>query len=319
MLDLDREQLRKTYQLCRTGFLFLAISLVPACIWAVLLMIGMLGDRRSGHLARRARRGTTGSSRSASGAAWWARCCSGAGGTTRAGSAGRGFLLCMCLVDLVLWFLDRGDGPGAGRGKLVPVEPRPGPGLGGVRPDGEPLRRLPGPSRARARPKTRPSRPARWPRPGRSIWMLRFCEQTNWDAGWPLQRRNVRHPGLAALPRLRAHLDDHPDPGDGPDHRRGPPVEPGARRDGARGPGPRAAPPPVRVSVPPGASISATSLRSHGAVSSRFSPESDRARVEPLTQLAGSIAAPLEPRRHPAGSSSRSDLGSGKWTFSSRT
>ena len=20
--------------------------------------------------------------------------------------------------------------------------------------------------------------------------MLRFCEQTNWDAGWPLQRRN---------------------------------------------------------------------------------------------------------------------------------
>ena len=33
MLDLDREQLRKTYQLCRTGFVFLAIALVPTCIW----------------------------------------------------------------------------------------------------------------------------------------------------------------------------------------------------------------------------------------------------------------------------------------------
>src|SRR4051812_23760111 len=46
MHDLDREQLRKTYQLCRTSFLFLAIALIPASIWAVLLMIGMLGDHR---------------------------------------------------------------------------------------------------------------------------------------------------------------------------------------------------------------------------------------------------------------------------------
>src|SRR3954452_17866740 len=46
MLDIDREQLRKTYELCRTGFLFLAIDLVPTSIWAVMVMVGMLGDHR---------------------------------------------------------------------------------------------------------------------------------------------------------------------------------------------------------------------------------------------------------------------------------
>ena len=31
MFDLEREQLRKTYQLCRLGFGFIAVALVLAC------------------------------------------------------------------------------------------------------------------------------------------------------------------------------------------------------------------------------------------------------------------------------------------------
>ena len=44
MIDLEREHLRKTYQLCRTGFFFLAVALVPASVIALLAMVGLLGD-----------------------------------------------------------------------------------------------------------------------------------------------------------------------------------------------------------------------------------------------------------------------------------
>src|SRR5262245_40690593 len=45
MIDLEREHLRKTYQLCRTSFFFLAAALVPASIMSLLAMVGLLGDR----------------------------------------------------------------------------------------------------------------------------------------------------------------------------------------------------------------------------------------------------------------------------------
>jgi hypothetical protein len=188
MLDLDREQLRKTYQLCRTGFLLLAIALIPACIWAALLMVGMLGDRRFfiwlnqlpwndwiftlsvwGSLV-----GTTLLWGRWDHTSWQRRC---------------GLLLCMCLVDLVLWFLDRGDGPGLGEGSWF--RSNLGQALGWAEfalmasLSGDYLVHL-GLGQADDSAKSTRSLAAT----GAVIWMLRFCEQTNWDAGWPLQRRN---------------------------------------------------------------------------------------------------------------------------------
>ena len=46
MFELERDQIRKTYQLCRIGFFLLTVSLVPACILSLLAMIGLLGDRQ---------------------------------------------------------------------------------------------------------------------------------------------------------------------------------------------------------------------------------------------------------------------------------
>ena len=187
MIDLDREQLRKTYQLCRTGFLFLAISLIPACIWAVLLMIGMLGDRRLAIWLSQS--------------PWndWIFTISVWGslvGTTllwgrwdnTSWQRRSGLLLCMCLVDLVLWFLDRGDGPGLGEGSWF--RQNLGQALGWAEfalmasLSGDYLVHL-GLSQAEDSAKSTRSLAAT----GAVIWMLRFCEQTNWDAGWPLQRR----------------------------------------------------------------------------------------------------------------------------------
>ena len=40
MFDIEREQLRKTYQLCRLGFMILAIALVVACFDSLLDLFG---------------------------------------------------------------------------------------------------------------------------------------------------------------------------------------------------------------------------------------------------------------------------------------
>jgi hypothetical protein len=189
MHDLDREQLRKTYQLCRTGFLFLAISLVPCCLWAVVLMIGMLGDHRIflwlnqlpwnewiftlsvwGSLV-----GTT---------LLWGRW------DTKSWQRRTGLLLFMCLVDLVLWFLEQGNGPGRDEGSWF--RSNLGHALGWAEfalmasLSGDYLVHL-GLEQAEDSAKSTRSLAAT----GAVIWMLGFCEQTNWDRGWPLQQRNV--------------------------------------------------------------------------------------------------------------------------------
>src|SRR4051794_11771701 len=45
MMDLEREQLWKTYQLCRTAFFLLAVALIPPCIMSLLTMVALMGDR----------------------------------------------------------------------------------------------------------------------------------------------------------------------------------------------------------------------------------------------------------------------------------
>jgi hypothetical protein len=191
MIDLDRDQLRKTYQLCRTGFQFLAISLIPACIWAVLLMIGMLGDRRFLfwliHLSWNDWVFTVSVWGSLVGTTLlWARW------DNTSWQRRSGLLLGMCLVDLIIWFLDRGDGPGLGEGAYF--RENLGRALGWAEfalmasLSGDYLVHL-GLAQAEDSAKSTRSLAAT----GAVIWMLRFCEWTNWDAGWPLQRRN---PGM---------------------------------------------------------------------------------------------------------------------------
>src|SRR5271157_5433959 len=46
MFEYERDQIRKTYQLCRIGFFLLTIALLPACILSLLEMVGFLGDRQ---------------------------------------------------------------------------------------------------------------------------------------------------------------------------------------------------------------------------------------------------------------------------------
>src|SRR3954453_3866455 len=187
MFDLDRDQLRKNYQLCRTSFLFLAIALIPATIWAVLLMIGMLGDHRLFNWLVQSPWNDWISTVSVWGSLvgitlLWGRW------ENTSWQRRTGLLLCMCLVDLVLWFLDRGDGPGLGEGSWF--RSNLGQALGWAEfalmasLSGDYLVHL-GLSQADDSAKSTRSLAAT----GAVIWMLRFCEQTNWDAGWPLQRR----------------------------------------------------------------------------------------------------------------------------------
>src|SRR5271166_72859 len=49
MFEYERDQIRKTYQLCRIGFFLLTIALLPPCILALLAMVGRLGDQQLLH------------------------------------------------------------------------------------------------------------------------------------------------------------------------------------------------------------------------------------------------------------------------------
>jgi hypothetical protein len=189
MLDLDREQLRKTYQLCRTGFVFLAIALVPTCIWSVMLMIGLLGDPRLFNWLVDLPWNEWMMTLSVWGSLvgtmlLWGRW------ETASWQRRTGLLLCMCLVDLFLWFLDRGNGPGLGEGSWF--RSNLGQALGWAEfalmasITGDYLVHL-GLDQAEDSARSTRSLAAT----GAVIWMLGFCEQTNWDRGWPLQRRNA--------------------------------------------------------------------------------------------------------------------------------
>jgi hypothetical protein len=194
MHDLEREQLRKTYQLSRTAFLFLAVSLVPSCILAVLDLIVVLGQNRRLHVWLT----------QFSWNEWvftlsvW---CSLAGTTllwgrweNKSWQRRTGLLLFMCLVDLVLWFLEQSSVPGQDDGAWFRSNLGQALGwaefalLAGL--SGDFLVHL-GLDQAEDSAKSTRSLAAT----GAVIWMLRFCEHTNWEAGWPLQRRNFGNQG----------------------------------------------------------------------------------------------------------------------------
>ncbi|HZW32560.1 MAG TPA: hypothetical protein VFF52_17735 [Isosphaeraceae bacterium] len=188
MMDLDREQFRKTYLLSRLGFALLAGALVLACGTALLDLFGSFEPG----LVLRIERSTWFS--------WidlpivWGSLVGASllWGRWEAVSWQRraGLLLVMSLADVVLWVLDHGDA-------LAPRELEIGHEwlryhLGGALGWAEfallaslasdYLGHL-GVEEAADSAKAVRSMAAT----GAVIWMLVFCERTHWGGGWPLR------------------------------------------------------------------------------------------------------------------------------------
>ncbi len=192
MFEYERDQIRKTYQLCRIGFFLLTVALLPACILSLLDMVGRLGDPQLHHQIV-----------SSAWSQWVDNMCVWGSLVGAMILWGRwdhkswqrrtGLLLVMCIVDLVVWFMDRGENQLPGnpdwfRGNL-------GEALGWAEfalmasLSGDYLVHL-GLSQAEDSARSTRSLAAT----GAVVWILTFYELTNRDAGWPLRPRNVnRH------------------------------------------------------------------------------------------------------------------------------
>ncbi len=199
MFELERDQIRKTYQLCRVGFLLLTIALVPACIHSLLIMVVALqGDWQ---LLQRIHNSPW--------SQWMDTACvwgSLAGAMMLWGrwdhkswQRRSGLLLVMCIVDLVVWFMDQGENQGAGQHDWF--RSNLGQALGWAEfalmasLSGDYLVHL-GLGQAEDSAKSTRSLAAT----GAVVWLLLFCEVTHWDGGWPLRARAMnRHNVLLSL------------------------------------------------------------------------------------------------------------------------
>jgi hypothetical protein len=188
MIDLEREQLRKTYQLCRYGFAFLTVSLVPACIISVLAMFVFLGGLRLINQITESRLNQWINTLSTWGSLvgvmlLWGRW------DNKSWQRRSGFLLLLCVVDLVIWFLDRGDVQGPG--DLNWFRSNLGQALGWAEfallasLSGDYLVHL-GIDQAEDSARSTRFLAAT----GAVVWLIMFCERTDWEQGWPLHPRN---------------------------------------------------------------------------------------------------------------------------------
>ena len=148
-------------------------------------------------------------------------------------------LLVMSLVDVGLWFLDNGEALGIAEGNFGHdwLLEHVGEALGwaefallaGLSCDY--LEHL-GQEYARESGKATRSMAVT----GAVLWLLMFCAADRLASRLAADPPPVpRHRGVPALPGLPAHLGHHALAGDGPRHRRGEAIEPGAGRDAARG------------------------------------------------------------------------------------
>jgi len=193
MMDIEREPLWNRYQLCRIAFTLLAVSLVPVCIECVAFLYGLLADP-----ALRRWLMNSPSTQWISTLSVWG---------TLAGTMllwGRwsqpswqrrsAFLLFMSAVDVVLWFLEQADGQNPGRGGWF--RENLGQALGWAEfallasLSGDYLVHL-GLEQADESARSTRSLAAT----GAVVWMLQFCELTNWERGWPLQPRQAGFQG----------------------------------------------------------------------------------------------------------------------------
>jgi len=192
MFDLERDELRKTYQLCRLGFGFIAVGMVLFSLTAVVDLFSVFHR----HLVEWVH-----------GMAWygwiqapivWGKLIGAVllwGRWNHVSWQRRaGLLLIMCLVDVGLWFADHGEAVGLA-GEV---------GHGWFRHNfGEALAWSEfallsslscdylvhlGVEHARDSDKSTRSMAVT----GALVWMLFFCQRTNWAAGWPLQPHQVR-------------------------------------------------------------------------------------------------------------------------------
>jgi hypothetical protein len=193
MFDLEREQIRKTYQLCRLAFIVLGTALALACFTSLLGLFGRFQPALLSWVQ-------------GSGLYDWVDapivwgCLIGAtllwGRWDHVSWQRRaGLFLVMNLVDVGLWFISRADAMGAQAGEFGHEWLRES--LGTALGWGEfalissltcdYLVHL-GVEHARESDKSTRSMAAT----GAMVWLLYFCQRTNWRAGWPLHVHQLR-------------------------------------------------------------------------------------------------------------------------------
>lgn len=193
MDDLERDQLRKTYQLCRIGFGFTAAALALATFASMVNILGMfrpelvmwIGDKAWYQFLDTP-------------IVWFSLI----GATLLWGRWNEstwlrrsGLLLIMCMVDVGLWFVASGEALGLHAGEMGHrwLRAHLGEALGWA--EFALLSSLAsgylvhlGVDQARESDRSTRSLAAS----GAMLWMLLFCQRTNWGAGWPLQPRPFR-------------------------------------------------------------------------------------------------------------------------------
>jgi hypothetical protein len=192
MLDLEREQLRKTYQLCLWGFAINGVALALACFTSLLSLFRSFDPRLVHWIHQNA---------------LWEWIDTPIVWGSLIGTAllwGRwdhvswqrrsGLLLAMCVVDLAIWFLNRRVALGFDVSDIggLWMRDKLGQALGWA--EFALLSSLScdylvhlGIDHARDSDKSTRSMAAT----GAMVWMLLFCQETNWAEGWPLQPRRL--------------------------------------------------------------------------------------------------------------------------------
>ncbi len=195
-MEIEREKQRQTYKICRLGFAILSFSLILAVVPSVLglidlfAMIGGWGMLFRGYWFRWLDIPIVWGSLLGTYLLWgrWSE----SGWQRRAG-----LLVSMCVVDVVLWFLDHGDSLGL---RLQGVghewlRAEFGNALGWA--EFALIASLACDllvhfdlSQASEAGKATRSLAAT----GAVVWMISFIDRTAWDLGWPLQRRGIHNP-----------------------------------------------------------------------------------------------------------------------------
>jgi hypothetical protein len=192
-MEFDREQLRRTYEVSRIGFWVLSVALALACVTSVMPLLAHLYPEFCLRVMKASWYNSLGVP-----ITWgsllgvtllWGR-------FEHSGWQRRvGLLLLMSLVDAGLWLLDHGAALGITDGNVGHEWLRSNLGealgwaefalLAGLSCDY--LEHL-GVEYARESGKSTRSMAAL----GAVLWLLVFCQLTNWSAGWPLTARPIR-------------------------------------------------------------------------------------------------------------------------------
>ncbi len=192
MDDLEREQLRKTYQLCRIGFGFTAAALLLATLASLTNILSMFNRQFILWISDKV---------------WYQFLDTPIVWFSLVGASllwGRwhettwqrraGLLLIMSMIDVGLWFVASGEALGLHGGEVGHrwLRSHVGEALGWA--EFALLSSLAsgylvhlGVEQARESDRSTRSLAAS----GAMLWMLLFCQRTHWGAGWPLQPRRI--------------------------------------------------------------------------------------------------------------------------------